>query len=212
MFHNRAEAAHQLAQRLTNRLRYDPLVLGIPRGGVIVGAELAHDLGAELDVVLSRKLHAPGQARLTIGAVSEAGHVYLHPQAKVAAGFTERFLTHEISQQLAVLAHQKRLYRKARPPVQVDGRSVLVTDDGIQTGATMIAALQFIRTKNPSELIVAVPVACPAVLREVRRWCDEVVWLITPEVYRAIEEFYEGFPVLQDAAVLARLRKLAPVS
>jgi predicted phosphoribosyltransferase len=186
------------------------LVLAIPNGGVITGAELAHELGAEFDVVLSRRLQAP--PNLTLGAVSEQGHVYLNPQAKVAPGIAERPLTQEISQQRAVLTHEKRLLRKVRPPAQVTGRSVLVTDDGIRTGATMIAALQFVRTQNPLELIVAVPVACAAGLREVRRWCDEVVWLVTPEVYRAIEEFYEGFPAIKDSAVLTRLREFAPVS
>jgi predicted phosphoribosyltransferase len=178
----------------------------------MTGAELAQELGAELDIVLSRRLHAPGRPGLTIGAVSEQGHVYLNPHTKAAPGFTEKYLAQEISQQRAVLAHQKRLFRKVRPPAQVAGRSVLVADDGIRTGATIIAALQFLQTQDPLELIVAVPVACPTVLREVRGWCDDAVWLATPEMYRAIEEFYEGFPSVKDSAVLARLRELIPVS
>jgi predicted phosphoribosyltransferase len=127
-------------------------------------------------------------------------------------GLTEKYLAQEISQQRAVLAHQKRLFRKVQPPVKVAARSVLVADDGIRTGATMIAALQYVRTQNPFQLIVAVPVACPAALREVRQWCDDVVWLVTPEVYRAMEEFYEGFPAIKDHEVVSRLRELAPVS
>jgi predicted phosphoribosyltransferase len=141
MFRNREQAAHELAQRLNNRIRWDPLVLAIAGGGVVTGAALAQELGAGFDIVLSRRLRALGRPSRTIGALSEGGHVYLDPLAKAIPALTEKYLAQEISQQLAALAHQKRIFRKVQPPVQVAGRSVVVADDGIQTGATMIAAL-----------------------------------------------------------------------
>jgi predicted phosphoribosyltransferase len=212
MFHNREEAALQLAQRFKGRLMCDPLVLAIPRGGVVIGSVLAHALGAELDVVLSHKLRAPGPSGLVIGAISEGGQVYLNPQAKGALGLTEEYLREESRRQLATLAQRKKLLRDVRPPARIAGRSVLVTDDGILTGSTMIAALQFVKMQRPYEIIVAVPVASPDRLREVRRWCDDGVWLISPDVFTAIDEFYEGFPPIEDAQVLALLREFVTAS
>jgi putative phosphoribosyl transferase len=212
MFRNREDAAHQLAQRLKGRQFYDPLVLAIPRGGVVTGAMLARELRAELDVVLSRKLRAPVRSDPAIGAVSEGGHVYLNPQGKAVSGLAEEYLAEEIGRQRAVLARQEKLIRGVRPAASVADRSVVVADDGILTGATMIAALQFIETKNPLEVIVAVPVASAHRLREVRRWCNDVVWLVTPDIFRAIDEFYEGFPPVKTRQVVDLLGDFAPVS
>ena len=108
------------------------------------------------------------------------------------------------------MAERKKLFRSVRPPAPVADRSVLVTDDGILTGSTMIAALQFVKTQDPYELIVAVPVAPPDRLEELRRWCDDEVWLIDPDMFRAIDEFYEGFPPVREEQVLALLREFAP--
>jgi putative phosphoribosyl transferase len=212
VFRNREDAAHQLAQRFKGRMFCDTLVLAIPRGGVVIGAVLARELGAELDVVLSHKLRAPGRPNLIIGAISEDGQVYLHPQAKGVPGLTGEYLTEEGSRQLATMAPHKKLYRGIRSPAPIAGRSVLVTDDGILTGSTMIAALQFVKTRNPYEVIVAVPVASPDRLREVRRWCDDDVWLVSPEVFQAIDEVYEGFPPIEDEQVLNLLREFAPIA
>jgi predicted phosphoribosyltransferase len=210
MFHNREEAALQLAQRFKGRLLCDPLVLAIPRGGVVIGSVLAHELGAELDVVLSHKLRAPGQSGLVIGAISEGGQVYINPQAKGLPGLTDEYLQEESRRQFAAITQRKKLLRDVRPAASIAGRSVLVTDDGIVTGSTMIAALQFLRPQNPYELIVAAPVASPDRLRDVRLWCDDDVWLISPEAFTAIDEFYEGFPPIEDEQVLALLREFAP--
>src|SRR5512147_933122 len=142
MFRDRAEAAHLLAQRLQGRELHDPLVLAIPRGGVVTGAVLARELGAELDVVLARKLRAPGQPELAVGAIAEEGQVYLHQPIEGHLGLTAEYVARERAHQLNEIARRKDLFRAVRPPAPLAGRSVIVTDDGIATGATMSAALQ----------------------------------------------------------------------
>jgi putative phosphoribosyl transferase len=161
MFRNREDAALQLAGKLKGRPFCDPLVLAIPNGGVVIGAILARELGADLDVVLSRKLRAPGRPGLTVGAISESGQVYLDPRAKTVPRITNEYLAEEGRRQVAEIARRRKLFRQVPPFVSVAGRSVLVTDDGILTGSTMIAALQHIKAQDPYELIAAVPVASP---------------------------------------------------
>src|SRR6516165_5475569 len=193
MFRNREDAAYQLAEKLKGREMHDPLVLAIPRGGVVTGAVLARELSAELDVVLSRKLRAPMQAELAVGAISEDGRVYLNHHAEEVVDLRDEYLAEERRHQLGEIARRKKLFRGVRPAAPVAGRSVIVTDDGIATGSTMIAALQTVRSQNPREVIVAVPVASPVRLAEVRRWCDEVVCSLAPEVFWATGQFYEDF-------------------
>jgi len=210
MFSNREDAAHQLAAKLKERELHDPLVLAIPRGGVVTGAVLSRELGADLDVVLSRKLRAPGQPELAIGAVSEDGQVYLNHYAQEFLDQMEEYLAEERGHQMAEIARRKKLFRAVRPQAPVAGRSVIVTDDGIATGSTMIAALQAVKTQNAREVIVAVPVASPDRLAEVRRWCDDVVCLLAPEEFWAIGQFYEDFAQVEDEEVIELLREIAP--
>jgi predicted phosphoribosyltransferase len=210
MFVNREDAAHRLAKLLKGRELREPLVLAIPRGGVVTGAELARELGADLDVVLSRKLRAPLQPELAIGAVAEDGQVYLNRFGREVLDLPEDYLAVERNHQLAEIARRQRLFRGVRPQAPVAGRSVIVTDDGIATGSTMMAALQVVKAQSPREVIVAVPVASPGRLAEVRRWCDDVVCLLTPEEFRAIGQFYEDFTQVEDEEVVALLREFAP--
>ena len=209
MFRNREDAARQLAERLKGRELHDPLVLAIPRGGVVTGAVLARELGAELDVVLSRKLRAPGQPELAVGAVSEDGQVYLNHHAREFLDLMEEYLAAERHHQLAEIARRKKLFRSVRPQAPVADRSVIVTDDGIATGSTMIAALQAVKAQNAREVIVAVPVASPDRLAEVRRWCDDVVCLLAPKEFWAIGQFYEDFTQVEDEEVIQLLREFA---
>jgi len=211
MFRNREDAGLQLAEKLKGRRLCNPLVLAIPRGGVVTGAVLAQELGAELDVVLSRKLRAPWLSELALGAVSEDGQVFLTRYAQEDIGVTKGYLTRERSQQLAEIARRKQIFRGVRPQAPVAGRSLIVTDDGIATGSTMIAALQVVKTQQPREVIVAVPVASPDRLEEVRCWCDDVVCLLSPEDFWAIGQFYEDFAQVEDEQVLDLLREFAPV-
>jgi predicted phosphoribosyltransferase len=208
-FRNREDAARRLAAELKGRDLRDPLVLAIPRGGVVTGAVLARELNAELDVVLSRKLRAPYQPEYAIGAVSEGGQVTLNPDAWEAPGVSEVYLEAEKRHQLGEIQGRKKLVREVRPPAPVAGRSVIVTDDGIATGSTMIAALRVVRAQRPHELIVAVPVASPDRLEEVRRWCDDVVCLLAPEEFWAVGRFYEDFAPVEDEDALRILREVA---
>jgi predicted phosphoribosyltransferase len=210
MFQDREDAARLLAARLKGRAWHHPLVLAIPRGGVVTGAVLARELGAELDVVLSRKLRAPDQSELAIGAISEDGRAHLNQYAAEIVDQMIDYLIAERRHQLHEIARRKKLFRSVRPQTPVAGRSVIVTDDGIATGSTMIAALQTVRAQQPRELIVAVPVASPNRLEEVRRWCDEVVCLLSPEDFWAIGQFYEDFRQVEDDEVSELLRQAAP--
>lgn len=209
-FRDREHAALVLAAELKGRPLRNPVVLGIPRGGVVLAAVLARELGAELDVVLARKLRAPDQPEYALGAVAEDGQVTLGPEASNVPGVTEDYLETEVRQQLAEIDRRKRLIRTIRPATTLTGRSVIVTDDGIATGATMIAALQAARGQNPYELIVAVPVAAPERLAQVRRWCDEAVCLYTPDDFHAVGQFYEHFEPVEDDEVLRLLRQPPP--
>jgi predicted phosphoribosyltransferase len=208
MFHNRDDAAHRLAQKLKGRELHDPVILAIPRGGVVTGAVLARELDAELDVVLSRKLRAPGQPELALGAVSEDGRLYLNREVEDILAYAEEYLAEGRRQQMTEIARRKRLFRNVRPQAQVTGRSVIVTDDGIATGATMIAALQVVQAHQPREVIVAVPVASPERLEVVRRWCDDVVCLLCPEEFWAIGQFYEDFTQVEDEHAVDLLRQV----
>jgi putative phosphoribosyl transferase len=208
MFRDREDAAYQLAAALKGRDLHDPLVLAIPRGGVVTGAVLARELGAELDVVLSRKLRAPLQPELAVGAVAESGRIFLNREAQQSPTLTEDYLTEERRHQLAEIARRKKMFRQVRPQAPIAGRSVIVTDDGIATGSTMIAALQVVMAQAPHELIVAVPVASPERLDEIRRWCDDVVCLLSPETFWAIGQFYADFTQVEDQTAIDLLRAM----
>jgi predicted phosphoribosyltransferase len=210
MFRDREDAARRLAQQLKKRAFHEPLVLAIPRGGVVTGAVLARELGADLDVALSRKLRAPMQPELAVGAVSEDGKVYLSHHARELIDEMKDYLAIEQRHQMAEIARRKKLFRDVRSQAPLTGRSVILTDDGIATGSTMIAALQTVRAQNPRELIVAVPVASPDRLAEVERWCDEVVCLLAPEDFWAIGQFYEDFSQVEDEEVVRLLQEFAP--
>jgi predicted phosphoribosyltransferase/dienelactone hydrolase len=212
MFRDREDAAGRLAAKLKGRKLHDPLVLGIPRGGVVIGAVLARELGADLDVILSRKLRAPEQPELALGAVAEDGRIYLEPRARPLFEELKGYLVAERRHQLGEIARRKKLFRAVRPAAAVAGRSVIVTDDGIATGATMIAALQTVKAQGAREVIVAVPVASPDRLREVGRCCDDTVCLLCPRHFRAIGEFYEDFSQVADGEVVELLRRFAPAA
>jgi putative phosphoribosyl transferase len=206
MFRNREDAGHQLAEQLKDRKLHDPLVLAIPRGGVTVGAALAQGLDAELDIVLSRKLPAPGQPELAIGAISEDGHVHLNDYAKGLVDPLDDYLVMECRHQMAEISRRRKLFRQVRPPAKIAGRSVIVTDDGIATGSTMIAALQTVKSQKPEELLVAVPVSSPDRLKEVSKLCDEVVCLLVPHDFWAVGQFYKDFTQVEDQEAMGLLR------
>lgn len=212
MFHDRADAGRKLAARFRRRQLADPLVLAIPRGGVVTGAVLAEILGAELDVVLSRKLRAPYHPEFALGAISEDGHVYLNPDVVGRIDVDDPAFLAEQRHQLDEISRRGKLFREVRPAAQIEERSVIVTDDGIATGSTMIAALKILRTCKPRELIVAVPVAPPARLAEVSRYADDTVCLLVTEDFYAISQFYDDFEQVEDAEAVDILRRFTPTA
>ena len=205
-FNDRTEAGWMLVERLRGQMLHDPLVLAIPRGGVELGAVLARALGAELDVVLSRKLRAPQQPELALGAVSENGDVYLNRFASAVTDAGDATIESERQRQLKEIARRREMYRGVRPQAPISGRTVILTDDGIATGATMIAALHTVRAAGPRQIIVAVPVASPGRLAEIRPQCDRIICLLEPETFWAIGEFYRSFEQVEDERVVELLR------
>ena len=206
VFADREEAGWMLVERLRGMPLERPLVLAIPRGGVEVGAVLARGLGAELDVVLSRKLRAPHQPELALGAVNETGEVHLNHFAAAMTEAGDAWIEAERQRQLAEIARRKALVRAVRPQAPIAGRTVILTDDGVATGATMIAALHWVRNAGAKEVVVAVPVGSPDRLDEIRPLCDRLVCLLEPEAFWAIGQFYRDFEQVEDARVVELLR------
>ena len=208
MFQDRIDAAGQLAKALAHLRGAHPLVLAIPRGAVPMAALIARELQGDLDLVLVRKLHAPGAPEFAIGAVDEAGWVYLAPHAS-AVGATTAYVTEQKLLQLEELRRRRQLYTPGRTHPEVAGRTVVIVDDGLATGATMVAALHAIRQRGPAKLVCAVPVASQESVKLVREYADEVVCLEVPRRFHAVGQFYRSFPQLEDDEVIALLRDAA---
>ena len=205
MFLDRNDAANRLAAQLKKFQGTHPLILGIPRGAVPMARVIAGALGGEFDVVLVRKLRAPHQPELAIGSVNESGWTYLSGDAALYGG-TRNYLAQEKRAQLATLRQRRAQYTPARAPIDPQGRVVIVVDDGLATGATMIAALHSVRACKPAKLICAVPVSPPDTLAKVQDLADEVVCLETPDDFQAVGQFYQHFPQVDDAQVMAMLK------
>ena len=205
IFQDRAEAGEMLAEALTKWRGKNPLVVAIPRGAVPMGKIVAGRLEGELDVVLTRKLHAPGNPEFAIGAVDETGWIY-HGEYAVETGATDRYVQAQAAAELETIRQRRAQYTPERPPLDPKGRVVIVIDDGLATGATMIAALHALRVRRPARLICAVPVSSPDAIEKVRAYADEVVCLQTPGFFYAVGQFYRSFPQVDDAEVVAQLR------
>ncbi len=198
MFQDRIDAAEQLAHALAAYGGQRPLVLAIPRGAVPIAAVVARRLGGELDLVLVRKLHAPGAPEFAIGAVDEAGWVYLAPHAN-AVGATSAYVAEQKLMQLEELRRRRELYTPGRAPIEAAGRTVIVVDDGLATGATMVAALHSARQRRPARLVCAVPVASEESVKLVRGYADDVVCPNVPRRFAAVGQFYASSSCGKDA-------------
>jgi predicted phosphoribosyltransferase len=205
-FHSRLDAARRLAKALARYRGRNPLVLAIPRGAVEMGRVVADELGAELDVVLVRKLRSPMNPEFAVGSIDESGWAYVAEHA-AAAGADATYLEQEKQRQLETLRKRRAMYTPNRSPIDAKGRIAIVVDDGLATGATMIAALHAARAKEPQLLVCAVPVAAPDSLERVRPYADETVCLDAPEGFYAVAQFYGEFHQVEDEEVVALLSK-----
>ncbi|MDD5328474.1 MAG: phosphoribosyltransferase family protein [Sulfuricella sp.] len=203
-FRDRNEAALRLAERLAEYKGKNPLVLAIPRGAVPMARIVADALGGEVDVVLVRKLRAPSSPEFAVGSVDESGWTYIADYA-ARAGATPEYLETEKEAQMETMRRRRAEYTPVRPPIDPAGRIVIVIDDGLATGSTMISALHALRAKNPGKLICAVPVSPPDTLETVARHADEVICLETPAWFQAVGQFYVDFPQVEDSEVIAIL-------
>jgi predicted phosphoribosyltransferase len=204
MFRDRAEAGELLALALMQWCGKNPLVAAIPRGAVPIAKIVADRLGGDLDVVLTRKLGAPGNPEFAIGAVDETGWTYLADYAE-SAGATREYVAREVAAEMETMRRRRAQYTPARPALDSAGRAVIAVDDGLATGATMIAALHALRARQPKRLICAVPVASEGALEKVRAHADEVVCLHSPPFFFAVGQFYGHFPQVSDDEVVALL-------
>lgn len=204
IFRDRAHAAQRLAEALAPWRGRGPLVVAIPRGAVPMGRIIARQLGGDLDVVLVRKLPAPGNPELAVGAVDETGWTYLADFAR-QAGATPEYIAEQTARELATIRARRARYTPGRPPVDVTGRVVIVVDDGLATGATMLAAVHALRERGAARVICAVPVASPEALAAVRAKADEVVCLSAPAEFWAVGQAYLRFDQVDDDEVVAEL-------
>jgi putative phosphoribosyl transferase len=207
-FRDRAEAGRVLAREL-ERYRDDPdvVVLALPRGGVPVGFELARALGVPLDVFVVRKLGAPGQEELAIGAIASGGTRVLNEHVVREFGLDEEMIARAAAAEQKELDRREHAYRDDRGPVEVEGRTVILVDDGLATGATMRAAALALRARDPGRLVVAVPVAAAQTCAEFRDDVDEVVCAVTPELFLAVGSWYEDFSQTTDEEVRELLER-----
>lgn len=200
-FASRTDAARQLASALAKYRGQNPLVLAIPRGAVGMGAVIADALGGDLDVVLVRKLRAPFNPEFAVGSIDESGWIYVAEHAG-AAGATTQALEREAREQLELLRRRRAKYTPAREPADPKGRVVIVVDDGLATGASMIAALHAVRAREPARLICAVPVGAQDSLARVETYADEVIYLAAPDNFFAVGQFYDAFDQVEDEEVI----------
>lgn len=220
MFRDRSDAGRQLAAMLMEYAASRPVVVALPRGGVVVGYEVAVALGAPLDILTVRKLGAPEHGELAIGAVVDAGGGGAEPLTVLdqeLIGYLqvpEEYIRAEASRQAEEIRRREAAYRGDRPPIPLAGRVVIVVDDGVATGASTRVALRAVRRMQPARLILAVPVGPPESLRSLAREADEVVCVMAPRPFGAVGAFYENFGQTSDQEVVDLLAaaRARPVS
>ncbi len=203
IFRNRKQAGELLAEEVARHAFPDPIVLGLPRGGVPVAAEVAAKLKAPLDIILVRKIGAPMQRELAVGAVVDGGapEIVRNEELISAIGLTEDQFQQEAKRQLEIIEERRKLWVAGRARIPVKGKTAIIVDDGIATGATVKASLHALKRQGPQRIVIATPVASRESLEELRRETDDVICLETPEYLGAIGFFYAEFSQVSDAEV-----------
>jgi putative phosphoribosyl transferase len=208
MFEDRERAGEALAAAVASRIEGPATVLAVPRGGVVVAVPVARALEAPLDVVIPRKLGAPGNPELAIGAIAPGVRV-LHERAIRQLGVSDAYVEAEVARQEGEIARREAAYRGGRAAAPVAGRTAVVVDDGVATGATAVAALRWARAAGAARVVFAAPVGPPAARARLAPECDEVVLLREPEAFFAVGEWYGDFRQVSDDEVVAVLREVA---
>lgn len=206
-FKDRSEAGIQLGSELHKRIKEKPLILGIPRGGMVTASAISSELNCDIDIILTHKIRAPFQPELAIGAIGEDGRVFLNDVLAENTGASQAYLKNEKAQQLEELKRRRELFRSIYPKIPLKNRVVVITDDGVATGATVQAAFWAARLENPHKLIGAFPVAPPHTLEELSDDADEIICLKAPEEFYAISQFYLNFRQVSDDDVLSILKE-----
>lgn len=208
-FRDRHEAGRRLAKALAHYAAFDPVILGLPRGGVPVAYEVAVALGAELDLVFVRKIGAPGHEELGIGAVVDGANpqLVLNEDVVRQLGPSPNYIRSEMRKQLETIEKRRNLYRGETEPVELEDRTVILVDDGIATGGTVRAALKGLRKNDPARLILAVPVAPADTLVQLAKECDDVVCLSSPSPFYAVGAHYLDFTQTGDEEVIHLMRE-----
>jgi putative phosphoribosyl transferase len=207
LFTDRKEAGKKLASQLKQFSEKDTIVLAIPRGGVVVGYEIAKEIHAPLDIVVPRKLRAPNQPELAIGAITEDGHVFLDEQLVNSLNVSSDYIKMESQRQKSEIDRRLWAYKGEKKIPDLTGLNVIVVDDGVATGATMNAALVSVRKRGAKSVTLAVPVASASALRMLEKDADKTVCLFTPQFFFAIGQFYRYFEQTSDEEVKELLKK-----
>jgi putative phosphoribosyl transferase len=204
LFKDRRDAGHQLATELQSFNLKDGLVIGLPRGGVVVAAEVSRTLDLPLDIIIPRKIGAPFNPELAIGALVE-DLVLLNDGLIAGFGIDPDYIQSEVAKEKKEAARRFVLYRHGRASPQFKGRTVIIVDDGIATGATIRVSIKYLQSKGVKRLIIAVPVAPPDTVNQLKSEGFEVVCLYAPPSFAAVSQFYEEFPQTQDSEVIRLL-------
>lgn len=202
VFKNREEAGKKLASKLKNfQNKKNLIVLAIPRGGLVVGKELSQALDCPLDIIVTKKIGAPGNPELAIGAVGATGEPVINMELAHKVGADEKYLQKEIANRQAEVGRRVKEYRGDKPSLNLKNKIVIITDDGVATGATMEVAVEVVRQEEPKKIVVAVPVTARDSLEKLEEKADEVIYLDAPLMFFAVGQFYQEFGQVSDKEV-----------
>ena len=200
IFKNRVDAAKRLARKLEWLKKEEPIILAIPRGGVVTGDVIASELGAKLDIIVSRKVGAPHNQELAIGAVTHDGSYFPNIDITMMLNVPQKYIDSEISAQIKEIERRLMKFRGTKE-YHIEGRTVVLVDDGIATGATMFVAIQWVKKQKPKQIIVAIPVGPKDTIEKLNNVVDQVIVLQSPLYFNAVGEFYREFDQVEDYQV-----------
>lgn len=207
-FKNRAYAGQKLSKILGKYQKAaNTIVIALPRGGVAVGFEVAKALNLPMDIVVPRKIGAPGNPEFAIGAITESGEGIFDEATIAAYGITKSYLDHEMEKEKIEAERRLKLYRGSRPPLNLKNKTVIIVDDGLATGLTMRAAIKTVKKMDAAKIIVAIPVTPPDTAELIKKEVDEIIYLDAPPFFGAVGAFYDEFPQTHDEEVIDLLKK-----